>query len=185
MNQPRKPPPDVEARPYRLSSNTGTLSRTLWTGLSGLQAFILVGLSLAVLCVMSALIVSVIANSDRLFGTSLPEQSVGQILPSTTPAPSLTPSITPSPSATSTPSPPTATPTLVVPPDQINRDKINEIVAYIANIRGLEPLQDVPSRFLTRAELRQYLETEYAEAVRSRFESAWARADVTLSASRF
>ena len=34
-------------------------------------------------------------------------------------------------------------------------------------------------------DLRTQGKTEYAEAVRSRFESAWARADVTLSASRF
>jgi hypothetical protein len=50
-----------------------------------------------------------------------------------------------------------------VPPDLINRDKINQITGYVVNIRGLDPLQDVPSRFLTRAQLRQYMETEYTE----------------------
>jgi hypothetical protein len=48
-----------------------------------------------------------------------------------------------------------------VPPDFINRDKIQEITDYVSNIRGLEPLEDVPPFFLTRVQLRERLETEY------------------------
>ena len=132
---------------------------------SRIQAFILVGLTLSVVCVLGALVVSVIANRDRLFGESPFEQTVAQNTPSPTPSPSLTPSTTPSPTVTSTPGPPTATPTLVVPPEFLNRNIIDEITGYVVNIRGLEPLQDVPSHFLTRAQLRQRLNTEYTEAV--------------------
>jgi hypothetical protein len=127
------------------------------------QMLILAGLAVAVFCVLGALIVSVIVNRDRLLGTAPSEQSITQSTPEVTSIPSATLTATPSPTATSVPRPPTSTPTLVVPPDVINRDKINEIAGYVVSIRGLEPLQEVPSQFLTRAELRQYLETEYTQ----------------------
>lgn len=129
------------------------------------QTFILVGLILSVVCVLGALVVSVIVNRDQLFGTSPVEQAMAESTPSSTPSPRPTPTITPTPTVTSTPGPPTATPTLVVPPELLNRDIIDEITGYVVSIRGLEPLQDVPSHFLTRAQLRQRLNTEYTEAV--------------------
>lgn len=131
--------------------------------MSPTQVLILAGLAVAVFCVLGALIVSVVVNRDRLLGTAPSEQIIAQSTPEATPIPSATPTATPSPTATRVPRPPTSTPTLVVPPDFINRDKINQITDYVVSMRGLEPLRDVPSRFLSRAELRQYLETEYTE----------------------
>jgi hypothetical protein len=128
------------------------------------QVLILAGLVVAVFCVLGALIVSVLVDRDGLLGTAPSEQIIAQSTPDEAPPiPSVTPTFTPSPTTTSVPRPPTSTPTLVVPPDFINRDKINEINDYVVNTRGLEPQQDVPSRFLTRPELRQYLETEYTQ----------------------
>jgi len=127
------------------------------------QMLILAGLAVAVFCVFGALIVSVIVNRERLLDTAPSRQSITQSTPEVTPIPSATSVATPSPTATNVPRPPTSTPTLVVPPDVINRDKIDEITDYVFNIRGLEPLQEVPSRFLTRTELRQYLTTEYTQ----------------------
>jgi hypothetical protein len=133
------------------------------TKMSGTQLLILGGLGLAVVCMLGALIVSVFVNRALLLGTLDSEQVIAQSTPLSTPTLSPTPTPSPSPTATSAPLPPTSTPTLVVPPDLINRDKINEIIDYVVNIRGLQPLQDVPSRFLTRNQLRQYLETEYTQ----------------------
>jgi hypothetical protein len=127
------------------------------------QVLILAGLALVVICVLGVLIFAVVVNRDVLFGAEPAEQIVAQSPPVSTPTPKATPTITPSPTATSLPGPATATPTLVVPPDLINRDKINEIEAYVTNTRGLEPLRDVPPLFLTRAQLRQHLEDEYTE----------------------
>lgn len=131
------------------------------TRMSGTQLLILAGLGLAVVCVLGALLVSVFANRDLIGGAGDPGQNLAQSTPLPTPIPSPTATLSPSPTVTSEPLPPTSTPTLVVPPDLINRDKINEIIDYVVNIRGLQPLQDVPPRFLTRNQLRQYLETEY------------------------
>ncbi|MEJ2556063.1 MAG: hypothetical protein P8186_07530 [Anaerolineae bacterium] len=133
-------------------------------GITRTQAIILVSLALAVFCVLGLLVTLVVVNRDLLSGASPSDQVVGQSPPPSEPPPTLTPTVTPSPSATATPRLPTATPTLVVPPELLNRDKINEITGYVVNIRGLEPLQDVPPLFLTRAQLRQHLETEYTEA---------------------
>jgi hypothetical protein len=127
------------------------------------QVFILASLAAVVFCVLGALIVSVIVNLDRSLGTAPPEQVIAQRTPEAISLPSATPTASPSPTATRVPRPPTSTPTLVVPPDFVNRDKIDEITDFVVNTRGLEPLQDVPSRFLTRTELRQHLVTEYSE----------------------
>jgi hypothetical protein len=138
-----------------------------------MQALILAGLALAVLCVLGALVITVLSWRG-LLSLSPPEQAAVQNTPTSTPSPSLTPSATPSPTATSTPRAPTATPTLVVPPDFINRDKIKAITDYVVSIRGLEPVQEVPSLFLTRTQLRQQLETEYNEAdISSAFDRDW------------
>ncbi len=153
---------DAESEPG-ISPATETQGTELPSKMSLTQMLILASLVVAVFCVLGALIVSVIVNRDRLLGTEPSEQSIVQSTPEVTSIPSATPTVTPSPTATSVPSPPTSTPTLVVPPDVINRDKINYITDYVVNIRGLEPLQEVPSQFLSRAELRQYLETEYTE----------------------
>jgi hypothetical protein len=136
------------------------------------QMLVLVGLALAVICVLGALTISFFLNRDLLFGPASSEQIVAQDTSSSTPIPSATPTVTPSPTVTGTPPAPTSTPTLVVPPDIINRDKINQIEAYVANVRGLEPLRDVPPLFLTRVQLRQYLEDEYT---RERVSSALDR----------
>jgi hypothetical protein len=165
MNDPRKQPQRRETQPglpriseSRVASPSSEISRV--------QVLILVGLTLALLCVLGALVVVILRDRDRLFGAPGPAQVAAQPTPSLTPSPTftLTPTVTPTPSPTSIPGPPTATPTLVVPPEFINRDKINEITGYVVTIRGLEPLQDVPPVFLTRAQLRQRLETEYTEA---------------------
>jgi hypothetical protein len=50
-----------------------------------------------------------------------------------------------------------------VPPGVINRDKISQITSYVASLRGLKPLRDVPTVFLSQAQLRQKLEAEYTE----------------------
>jgi hypothetical protein len=105
----------------------------------------------------------VVVDRDDLVGTAPSEKIIAQNTPESSPTPSVTHTYAPAPTATSAPHPPTSTPTLVVPPDFINRDKINEITDYVVNTRGLEPRQDVPSRFLTRPELRKYLETEYTQ----------------------
>jgi hypothetical protein len=127
------------------------------------QVLILAGLAAVVFCVLGALIVSVFVNLDRSLVTAPSEQVIAQSTPEVISLPSATPTASPSPTVTRMPRPPTSTPTLVVPPDFINRDKIDEIADFVVNTRGLEPLQDVPSRFLTRTELRQYLATEYTE----------------------
>jgi hypothetical protein len=127
------------------------------SSMSGTQTAILAGLVLGVLCMLGILIFSILVNRDVLFG-SLPEQA---LVPSLTPPASPSPTATPSPTVTPVPRLPTSTPTRVVPPDFINRDKIQEITNYVVNIRDLEPLQDVPPFFLTRVQLRERLETEY------------------------
>jgi hypothetical protein len=137
--------------------------------MSRLQLVALAGLTLAVVCVLGALMVALVANRDQLFGGSRPQ---GEVAQDAVPTPSPNPSVTPSPTATKIPRLPTSTPTLVVPPDVINRDKINQIINYVANIRGLEPLQDVPSLFLTRVQLRERLKSEYTA---SRISSALDR----------
>jgi hypothetical protein len=173
MHEPLNPLPKIEAQRDRPApSRTEPHTTTPPSKMSPAQVFILVGLALAILCVLGALITSLIVNRDLLFGTASPEQVASQSTLSPTPSSNHTPTATSSPTATSAPSPPTPTPTLVVPPDLINRDKIDEITGYVVNIRGLEPLQDVPARFLTRPQLRQLLETEYTE---SRISSALDR----------
>ncbi|GAB4530247.1 MAG: hypothetical protein Kow0063_08190 [Anaerolineae bacterium] len=133
------------------------------TGMSGTQMLILAGLGLAVVCVLGALFVSVLLNRDLLLAAITTEQTAPQSTLPSTPTPAPTPTATPSPTATSLPLPPTSTPTLVVPPDFINRDKINEITGYVVNIRGLQPVRDVPPHFLTRNQLREYLEAGYTQ----------------------
>ncbi len=153
MNSPQNPLPKAEARS---DSPPARMLRT--------QVLILAGLALAVLCVLGGLVAAVVANRDLLLGTPAAEKQVAApVTPTDTPAPTATPTSTPSPTVTATPRPPKPTPTLVVPPDFINRDKINEITGYVVNIRRLEPLQDVPSVFITQAQLRQQIGTEYAE----------------------
>jgi hypothetical protein len=126
------------------------------------QIFILLGLGFSVFCVLGALVFVVIRNRDTWLGPP-PQQVVVEASPAPTPSITLTPSATPPPTATSTPLAPTPTATWVVPPDEINREKINDIVAYVVSIRGLEPLQDVPSVFLTQEQLRERLAVEYTE----------------------
>lgn len=159
MREPLKSPPRAKPQPGPQPSSRKKTAR-----MSSAQVIILAGLMLAVFCVLGALLISVIANRDLLFGVQAPQQAIAQSTPSATPIPSPTPTLTSLPTATKAPAAPTATPTMVVPPDFINRDKINEITAYVASIRGLEPLQEVPSRFLTWPQLRQHLETEYTQA---------------------
>ena len=164
MSEPLKRLPKLEAQPEpHTSSRPKTQGTEPPSKMSLTQILILAGLAVAVFCVLGALIVSVVINRDRLMGTAPSEQSITQGTPEVTPLPSVTPTQTSSPTATNVPRLPTSTPTLVVPPDVVNRGKINEIADYVVNIRGLEPLQDVPSQFLSRAELRQYLATEYTE----------------------
>jgi hypothetical protein len=136
--------------------------------MSQTQVIVLAGLTLAVVCIMAALVVSVILSRDRLFGPPAPQVAAEPA----TPSPTSTLTATPSPTATPVPRLPTSTPTLVVPPDFVNRDKIAEIIAYVVNIRGLEPRQEVPSLFVTRLQLRDRLETEYST---SRISSALDR----------
>jgi hypothetical protein len=141
--------------------------------MSLVQMLILAGLALAVICVLGVLTTSLLFNRDLLFGAGSSEQIVAQDMPLSTPTPSATPTVTlPPPPTTVIPPAPTSTPTLVVPPDIINRDKIDQIEAYVANVRSLEPIQEVPSLFLNRAQLRQYLENEYT---RERVSSALDR----------
>lgn len=163
MNESLKSPPQARAQQTPSPPNAGEPKAASPTEITHTQMIILVGLTLAVLCVLGALAVSVFFNRDLLFGTSPPEQALSQSTISPTPLPSPTFTLTPSPTATQVPRLPTSTPTLVVPPDFINRDKINEIIAYVVNIRGLEPLQEVPPQFLTRVQLRERLKTEYTE----------------------
>jgi hypothetical protein len=51
----------------------------------------------------------------------------------------------------------------VVPAGLVNQEKINEIIAYVTNIRDLQPRRDVPSVFLTRGQLRERLAAEYSQ----------------------
>ena len=164
MSEPLKRLKKLDAEPEPGTSPTPETQDTDSPAKMSLaQMLILAGLAVAVICVLGALIVSVFVDRDRLLGTKPSEQSIIQSTPEVFPTLGATPTVTPSPTATSVPRPPTSTPTLVVPPDVINRDKIKEITDYVVNVRGLEPLQEVPSQFLSRAELRQYLETEYTE----------------------
>lgn len=164
MYEPLKPPPKIEVQPDPLlPSRRGVQTAASPARVSRVQMLILVGLALAVLCVMGTLAVMVVRNRNLLFGTPVPSQVAAQETPSPTPAPTVTPAVTSPPAATATPGPPTATPTLVVPPELVNRDKINEIISYAVKIRGLQPLQEVPPVFLTRAQLRQSLETGYTD----------------------
>ena len=164
MSEPPNRLPRIEAsHESRPTPGPETNPSTSPSGMSPTQVIILVGLALMVVCVLGALITSVVINRDLLFPAVPPEQGLAQGVYLSTPAPSPIPTVAPSATATSLPRPPTSTPTLVVPPDLVNRDKINEITAYVANIRGLEPLWDIPPRFITRAELRGYLETEYTK----------------------
>jgi hypothetical protein len=160
MREPPKSSPKVKSQLDHLPS-----SKTEKTNLSGVQLTILAGLALAVFCVLGVLTVSVIVNRDLLLGRLSPEQSTAQSTVSPTPRPSATPTVIPTPSATPPPRSPISTATMVVSPDFINREKINEITSYVVNIRGLEPLEDVPSLFLTRTQLRQHLETTYAQTL--------------------
>jgi hypothetical protein len=139
--------------------------------MSGLQVVALAGLALAVVCVLGALIVALMANRDLLLSELASQEVVVQEVVAT-PSPSPSPSLTPSPTATPIPRLPTSTPTQVVPPDIINRDKINQIRDYVVNIRGLKPRQDVPALFLTRVQLRERLKSEYTA---SRISSALDR----------
>jgi hypothetical protein len=148
-----EPPPSHTAASQTLKDEPKPSNR-----MSRLQVVVLAGLALTLVCVLGGLVVALVANRDLLFGAPPSQQPVAQdAAPS--PSPSLT--VTPLPTATQIPRLPTSTPTLVVPPDLINRDKINHIIDYVVSIRDLEPLQDVPSLFLTRAELRERMKSEY------------------------
>lgn len=146
------------------SSHSNERRPALSTKISPIQAAILVGLTLAVFCVMGALVVALRANSQLLSELAVPDPTTAVATPTPVPSAGLVPTTAPSSTVTSAPRLPTPTATLVVPPDFINRDKLNQIRAIVVNVRGLQPLREVPSQFLTRAQLRQHLETEYAAA---------------------
>jgi len=127
-------------------------------------------------CVLGALVVVVLAN--RIPSPDAPAaEPVAALETPPEPTPTLVPRAQPPvgdaqpplgtatlpPVDTATPRPPTPTATLVVPPDVINRDKIGQITSYVASLRGLKPLRDVPTVFLSQDQLRQKLEAEYAE----------------------
>jgi hypothetical protein len=150
-------PPHTKSEPYTPAGSPPA-------GISRTQAIVLVSLTLAVFCVLGVLVTLIVVNRGLLSGAPPSNQVVGPPPPAPDQSPTLTATVAPSPTATPMPRVPTATSTLVVPPELINRDKINEITGYVVNIRGLEPLQDVSPVFLTRAQLRQQLETEYTEA---------------------
>jgi hypothetical protein len=124
---------------------------------------ILVGLALAVVCVLGALVAIIVANRGPSPDASAVEPVAAQETATPGPAPTTAPTATPPSAETATPRPPTPTATLVVPPAVINRDKISQITGYVASLRGLKPLRDVPAIFLSQAQLRQKLEAEYTE----------------------
>jgi hypothetical protein len=152
-------------------------ARTGPAAISRTQLLILAGLALAVVCVLGVLAAVVIANRGLLPDAPAAEPVAVQEPPAPGPVPTMTPRAQPPvgdaqppfgtatlpPADTATPRPPTPTATLVVPPDVINRDKINQITSYVASLRGLKPLRDVPAVFLSQAQLRQKLEAEYTE----------------------
>jgi hypothetical protein len=124
---------------------------------------ILAGLALAVVCVLGVLVAVIFVTRGSSPGAPAAGAVTAQATATPGPVPTATPAVTSPPSDTATPRPPTPTATLVVPPDVINRDKINQITGYVASLRGLKPLRDVPAVFLSQAQLRQKLEAEYTE----------------------
>jgi hypothetical protein len=124
---------------------------------------ILAGLALAVVCVLGVLVAVIFVTRGSSPGAPAAGAVTAQATATPGPVPTATPAVTSPPSDTATPRPPTPTATLVVPPDVINRDKINQITSYVASLRDLKPLRNVPAVFLNQAQLRQKLEAEYTE----------------------
>jgi len=120
---------------------------------------ILAGLALALVCVLGALFAVIVAN--RGVPPDTPAAAQETATPGPLPTTASTATLLPADTATSLP--PTPTATLVVPPAVVNRDKISQITSYVASLRGLKPLRDVPAVFLSQAQLRQKLEVEYTE----------------------
>jgi hypothetical protein len=138
--------------------------------ISRTQLLILAGLALAVVCVLGVLIAVIVATGGPSPDAPAAEPVAAQATETPEPVPTSTPRAQPPlgtatlpPADTATARPPTPTATLVVPPDVINRDKINQITGYVASLRSLKPVRDVPAVFLNQAELRQKLEAEYTE----------------------
>ncbi len=121
------------------------------------------------MCVLGALVVVVLASRIPSPDAPAAEPVAVQETPPD-PTSTLTPraqpplgTATPPPIATATPRPPTPTATLVVPPGVINRDKIGQITSYVASLRNLKPLREVPTVFLSQAQVRQKFEAEYTD----------------------